>query len=162
MKKIVLNNCYAKVSGFNKNICILITEKDSYLIKTSDYNNDRTFSGVPLYHSESRNLFFLLESCYLLSDIVSGVVDWDCRKDWLNCFSEEQIKEALTVEKTFSGTVKKNNPITTYIIESPSGETHKIEIVKTDNCYSVFVDGLISDTVLTEEELLQELENPTF
>lgn len=162
MKKIVLNNCYAKVSGFNKNICILITEKDSYLIKTSDYNNDRTFSGVPLYHSESRNLYFLLESCYLLSDIVSGIVDWDCRKDWLNCFSEEQIKEALTVEKTFSGTVKKNNPITTYIVESPSGETHKIEIVKTDNCYSVFVDGLISDTVLTEEELLQELENPTF
>lgn len=162
MKKIVLNNCYAKVSGFNKNICILITEKDSYLIKTSDYNNDRTFSGVPLYHSEGRNLFFLLESCYLLCDIVSGVVDWDCRKDWLNCFSEEQIKEALTVEKTFSGTVKKNNPTTTYIIESPSGETHKLEIVRTENCYRVFVDGWVDDTVLTEEELLRELENPTF
>lgn len=162
MKNIVLNNCYAKVSGFNKNICILITEKDSYLIKTSDYNNDRTFSGVPLYHSEDRNLFFLLESGYLLSDIVSGVVDWDCRKDWLNCFSEEQIKEALTVENTFSGIVKKNNPITTYIIESPSGETHKLEIVRTENRYRVFVDGWVDDTVLTEEELLRELDNPTF
>jgi len=48
--------------------------------------------------------------------------------------------------------------MTTYIIESPSGETHKLEIVKTENCYRVFVD----DTVLTEEELLRELENPTF
>lgn len=52
--------------------------------------------------------------------------------------------------------------MTTYIIESPTGETHKLEIVKTENCYRVFVDGLIGDTVLTEEELLKELENPTF
>lgn len=101
MKKIVLNNCYAKVSGFNKNISILITEKDSYLIKTSDYNNDRTYSGVPLYHSENRELFFLLESGYLLSDIISGVVDWGCRKEWLKCFTDEQINEALQVEKNF-------------------------------------------------------------
>ena len=162
MKKIVLNNCYAKVSGFNKNICILITEKDSYLIKTSDYNNDRTFSGIPLYHSEGRNLFFLLESCYLLSDIVSGVVDWDCRKDWLNCFSEEQIKEALTVEKTFSGTVKNNTPITTYIIESPNGETHKLEVFRTATGFSVCVDGSNICESITEEDFLQELENPTF
>ena len=66
------------------------------------------------------------------------------------------------MEKTFSGTVKNNNPITTYIIESPSGETHKLEIARTENCYRVFVDGWVDDTVLTEEELLRELENPTF
>ena len=52
--------------------------------------------------------------------------------------------------------------MTTYIIESPSGETLKLEIVKTENCYRVFVDGWVDDTVLTEEELLRELENPTF
>ena len=52
--------------------------------------------------------------------------------------------------------------MTTYKIESPSGETHKLEIVKTENCYRVFVDGWLDDTVLTEEELLRELENPTF
>lgn len=52
--------------------------------------------------------------------------------------------------------------MTTYIIESPSRETHKLEIVKTENCYRVFVDGWVDDTVLTEEELLRELENPTF
>lgn len=36
------------------------------------------------------------------------------------------------------------------------------QIVKTENCYRVFVDGWVDDTVLTEEELLRELENPTF
>lgn len=52
--------------------------------------------------------------------------------------------------------------MTTYIIESPTGKTHKLEIVKTGNYYRVFVDGWVDDTVLTEEELLKELENPTF
>ncbi len=52
--------------------------------------------------------------------------------------------------------------MTTYIIESPTGKTHKLEIVKTGNYYRVFVDGWVDDTVLTEEELLRELDNPTF
>lgn len=52
--------------------------------------------------------------------------------------------------------------MTTYIIEFPLGETHKLEIVKTENCCRVFVDGLVYDTVLTEGELLRESENPTF
>lgn len=50
----------------------------------------------------------------------------------------------------------------TYIIESPSGDSHKLEIVKTDEHYRVFVDGLVDDTTLTKEELLKELEEPTF
>ena len=52
--------------------------------------------------------------------------------------------------------------MTTYIIESPSGKTHKLEIVRIENCYRVFIDGWVDDTVLAEEELLRELENPTF
>ncbi|EOA57505.1 hypothetical protein HMPREF1214_02539 [Bacteroides sp. HPS0048] len=51
--------------------------------------------------------------------------------------------------------------MTTYIIESSTGETHKLEFVKTGNYYRVFVDGWV-DTVLTEEELLRESENPIF
>lgn len=98
---ITLNNCFGKVSGFNKDICILITDKNSYLVKRSDYKDNRTFSGVPLYCSENRALFSLLESGYKLSDIVSGVVDWECRKEWLKCFTDEQINEALHVENIF-------------------------------------------------------------
>lgn len=50
----------------------------------------------------------------------------------------------------------------TYIIESPSGESHKLEIVKTGEHYRVFVDEYVDDTTLTKEELLKELEEPTF
>lgn len=52
--------------------------------------------------------------------------------------------------------------MTTYIIESPTGESHKLEIVKTGEYYRVFVDEFIDDTMLTKEELLKELEEPTF
>lgn len=41
--------------------------------------------------------------------------------------------------------------MTTYIIESPNGETHKLEVFRTAICESI-----------TEEDFLQELENPTF
>ena len=40
--------------------------------------------------------------------------------------------------------------MTTYIIESPNGETHKLEVFRTATGFSV------------EEDFLQELENPTF
>ena len=46
--------------------------------------------------------------------------------------------------------------MTTYIIESPNGETHKLEV------FSVYVDGSNICESITEEVFLQELENPTF
>lgn len=49
-----------------------------------------------------------------------------------------------------------------YIIESPTGESHKLEIVKTGEHYRVFVDEFVDDTLLTRDELLKELEEPTF
>lgn len=161
MKKIMLKNCAARVTGFNKEITVLIDNERSYLVNTSEYQNNGCFSGVPLYVS-GRYLFFLFESSYLLSDIVAGVIDWECRKEWIKCFSQDKINEALAIEKKLSSISTKHNAITTYIIESPTGETHKLEIVKTENCYRVFVDGWVGDNILTEEELLQELENPTF
>lgn len=45
--------------------------------------------------------------------------------------------------------------MTTYIIESPNGETHKLEVFRTATGFSVYVDG-------SKEDFLQELENPTF
>lgn len=46
--------------------------------------------------------------------------------------------------------------MTTYIIESPNGETHKLEVFRTATGFSVYVDGS------NMEDFLQELENPTF
>lgn len=49
--------------------------------------------------------------------------------------------------------------MTTYIIESPNGETHKLEVFRTATGY---VDGSNICESITEEDFLQELENPTF
>ena len=52
--------------------------------------------------------------------------------------------------------------MTTYIIESPNGETHKLEVFRTATGFSVYVDGSNICESITEEDFLQELENPTF
>lgn len=52
--------------------------------------------------------------------------------------------------------------IPTYIIESPNGETHKLEVFRTATGFSVYVDGSNICESITEEDFLQELENPTF
>lgn len=53
--------------------------------------------------------------------------------------------------------------MTTYIIESPNGETHKLEVFRTaTGFFSVYVDGSNICESITEEDFLQELENPTF
>lgn len=52
--------------------------------------------------------------------------------------------------------------MTTYIIESPNGETHKLEVFRTAPGFSVCVDGSNICESITEEDFLQELENPTF
>lgn len=51
--------------------------------------------------------------------------------------------------------------MTTYIIEFPNGETHKLEVFRTATGFSV-VDGSNICESITEEDFLQELENPTF
>lgn len=48
--------------------------------------------------------------------------------------------------------------MTTYIIESPNGETHKLEVFRTATGFSVYVDGSNICESITEEDFLQELE----
>lgn len=52
--------------------------------------------------------------------------------------------------------------MTTYIIESPNGETHKLEVFRTVTGFSGYVDGSNICESITEGDFLQELENPTF
>ncbi len=52
--------------------------------------------------------------------------------------------------------------MTTYIIESPNGETHKLEVFRTATGFNVYVDDSNICESITEEDFLQELENPTF
>lgn len=62
----------------------------------------------------------------------------------------------------FSGIPLNFYIMTTYIIESPNGETHKLEVFRTATGFSVYVDGSNICESITEEDFLQELENPTF
>ncbi len=52
--------------------------------------------------------------------------------------------------------------MTTYIIESPNGETHKLEVFRTATGLSAYIDGSNICESITEEGFLQELESPTF
>lgn len=100
MERITLNNCSAIIAGFNKEIDILASNGESYIVNRKEYHNNGTFKGVSLYVG-GIHLFKLLGGSHSLSDILSGKVDWSARKEWLNCFTEEEIKEAINVEKTF-------------------------------------------------------------
>lgn len=46
--------------------------------------------------------------------------------------------------------------------ESPNGATHKLEVFRIATGFSVYVDGSNICESITEEDFLQELENPTF
>lgn len=100
MERITFKKCSAIIAGFNKDIDILASNGESYIVNRKDYHNDGIFDGYPLYIGGS-HLFRLLGGSHSLSDILSGKVDWSARKEWLNCFTEEEIKEAINVEKTF-------------------------------------------------------------
>lgn len=100
MERITLNNCSAIIAGFNKDIDILASNGESYVVNRKDYHNNGVFDGYPLYVG-GKHLFRLLGGSHSLSDILSGKVDWNARIEWLNCFTEEEIIEAIHVEKTF-------------------------------------------------------------
>lgn len=100
MERIILEQCSATIAGFNKDIDILASNGKSYIVNRKDYHNNGTFDGVPLYVG-GIHLFKLLGGSYLLSDILTGKIDWDTRKDWLMCFTDEEIAEAVYVEITF-------------------------------------------------------------
>lgn len=47
--------------------------------------------------------------------------------------------------------------MTTYIIESPNGETHKLEVFRTATGFSVYVDGSNICESITEEDFCKSL-----
>lgn len=154
MKKIILENCSACVAGFNNNIDILIDSKNSYIVNRSEYHNDGKFSGVPLYIGE-RCLFDLLRGSNRLSDIVSGVVDWDCRKAWLDCFSIEQINNALLIEKMFSNT---NGLFTISFSLKKLTSTNIAAIWETvQNCGTIYLIGDCIKLDINDSQLLEKL-----
>lgn len=141
MKEINLSACTGVRLACNPNITILITENKTYFVYSKEYNHDKKFRGSPL-HVGARYLFDLLGSAAPLSDIISGVTDWECRKEWLNCFSKDQINIALAIEKQFSNS---NNMFrVSFLLKS----------LTTSNVCSIWESVQNSATVLTDKTFL--------
>lgn len=141
MKEINLSACTGVRLACNPNITILITENKTYFVYSKEYNHDKKFKGSPLYVG-ARYLFDLLGSSAPFSDIVSGAFDWSCRKEWLNCFSNDQINIALAIEKQFSNT---NNMFRVSFL---------LKNLTTSNVCSIWKTVQNSATILTNSTLL--------
>lgn len=95
----------------------------------------------------------------ILTGIETCLVSWVAGGGCPPCFhypvdQQRRRKAALCLDSLYI--------IPTYIIESPNGETHKLEVFRTATGFSVYVDGSNICESITEEDFLQELENPTF
>jgi hypothetical protein len=52
--------------------------------------------------------------------------------------------------------------MTKYIVESPFGEIHTLEVLHNETGFKVYVDNSNICESITEKELLEALENPSF
>lgn len=81
---------------------------DSTLIiaRREDYDNRGTFEGVPvltigpadLPRVKPAHVFDLLNGGNI-TDKVAGVIDWETREKWLSCFTDEEKRAAVHIEK---------------------------------------------------------------
>jgi len=72
-----------------------------------DYNNKGKFSGVPVFvvrpgdlpNVRTEKLFDMLHGNGSFTDKLSGVIDWETRLSWLGCFTNEEKRAAVIIEK---------------------------------------------------------------
>lgn len=77
------------------------------IVKTEDYNNNGVFQGRPVFvvrpaelpNVRPEKLFNMLNGNGTFADKLAGVIDWDSRADWLACFTDEEKRAAVAIEK---------------------------------------------------------------
>ena len=87
------------VTGWNNAVLLIVRRKD--------YNNKGVFQGVPvlvirpgeLPNVRPSELFDMLNGNGTFTDKLAGVIDWDSRADWLACFTDEEKRAAVAIEK---------------------------------------------------------------
>ena len=96
----------------NRRIDALYKRDDNsvLIVYQNDYiDASGMFTGTPLltistgeYANVNPNkLWNILNSSNPIADVVSGKIDWECRKDWLSCFTAEELQLADEIEKRF-------------------------------------------------------------
>ena len=77
------------------------------IVRRENYNNKGVFQGEPVFvirPAEFPNvrpckLFDMLNGNGTFADKLAGVIDWDSRADWLACFTDEEKRAAVAIEK---------------------------------------------------------------
>ena len=77
------------------------------IVKTEDYNNNGVFQGRPVFvvrpaelpNVRPEKLFNMLNGNGTFADKLAGVIDWDSRAEWLACFTDEEKRAAVAIEK---------------------------------------------------------------
>ena len=77
------------------------------IVRREEYNNKGVFKGVPVFvirpaelpNVRPEKLFNMLNGNGTFADKLAGVIDWDSRADWLACFTDEEKRAAVAIEK---------------------------------------------------------------
>lgn len=77
------------------------------IVRRENYNNKGVFQGVPVFvirPAELPNvrpckLFDMLNGNGTFADKLAGLIDWESRADWLACFTDEEKRAAVQIEK---------------------------------------------------------------
>lgn len=77
------------------------------IVKTENYNNNGVFQGRPVFvvrpaelpNVRPEKLFNMLNGNGTFADKLAGVIDWESRAEWLACFTDEEKRAAVTIEK---------------------------------------------------------------
>ena len=91
--------------------------------------------------------------------IISEKVNNEVQKLWLDGNEFSQIVKKIINTELMIKSVKQCK---VFIINRINGETHKLEVFRTATGFNVYVDDSNICESITEEDFLQELENPTF
>lgn len=77
------------------------------IVRREEYNNNGVFHGRPVFvirpaelpNVRPEKLFNMLNGNGTFADKLAGVIDWDSRADWLACFTDEEKRAAVAIEK---------------------------------------------------------------
>lgn len=95
----LLSDRRENVTGCNNTVLLIVRRKD--------YNNNGVFHGRPVFvirpgelpNVRPEKLFNMLGGNGTFADKLAGVIDWECRAEWLAFFTDEEKRAAVAIEK---------------------------------------------------------------
>ena len=77
------------------------------IVRREEYNNNGVFQGRPVFvfrpgelpNVRPAELFDMLNGNGTFADKLTGVINWGSRAEWLACFTDEEKRAAVAIEK---------------------------------------------------------------